>query len=72
MLNYIRIGNNFINLKNAYVISTSTTPAGVSSIAPEGIVIIRVEYAHAIKEFPCNGMTEEQVAATLEQALCSE
>ena len=64
MLNYIRIGNNFINLKNAYVVGTSTTPTG--------IVIIRVEYAHAIKEFPCDGMGEAEIAATLEQALCIE
>ena len=64
MLNYIRIGNNFINLKNAYVVGTYTTVTGV--------VVIKVEYAHAIKEFPCDGITEDEIAATLEQALCVE
>lgn len=62
MLNYIRVGNNFINLKNAYIVKTFTTQAG--------IVIIEVEYAHSIKQFPCEGMTEAEIADILENALC--
>ena len=62
MLNYIRVGNNFINLKNAYIIKIFTTQFDM--------VIIEVEYAHSIKQFPCEGMTEAEIAAILENALC--
>lgn len=63
MLNYVRIGNTFINLKNAIDIQVYTSATGT--------VIIAVDYICAHKEYPCGG-TEDEIAATLEQALCVE